>query len=149
MGHQFAQRAARACLERAKDSPRHETRCLGHWPGKGLRQGWHTDAGTRILARVAAGKPVVKPSLPRRALGQSDLVQVGTQGNRQAVGEEAMAVPPEPFFDEPVEAVRARAEALLLRCRVPKGLQAPHRLVAELLDEDTALRKAIEKDRIT
>lgn len=98
--------------------------------------------------RVAAGKPVVKASLPRRALGQSHLVQVGTQGHRQAASEEVMAVPPEPFFDEPVEAVRARAEALLSCCRVPKGLQAPHRLVAELLDEDTALRKAIETDRI-
>lgn len=99
-------------------------------------------------AQVAAGKPGVKAQLPRRALGQSDLVQVGPQGYHQVAGEQAMAVPPEPCFDEPVEAVRARAEALLSRCRVPKGLQAPHRLVAALLDEDAALRKTIETDRI-
>lgn len=100
-------------------------------------------------ARVAAGKLVVKVPLPRRAFGQSDLVQVGTQGYRQAGGEEGMAAMLEPFFDEPVEAVRARAEALLSRCRVPRGLQAPHRLVAGLLDEDAELRKSIETHKTT
>jgi hypothetical protein len=150
MGHQFARKALHELVwSEPKHSPRHETRRLGHTGlAKACAKAGIPMPARGYWARVAAGKPVVKASLPRSALGQSDLVQVGTQGYRQAAGEETMAMPLEPFFDEPVEAVRARAEALLLRCRVPRGLQAPHRLVAELLDEDTTLRKAIETDRI-
>jgi len=99
-------------------------------------------------ARLAAGKTAAKAALPPRALGQSDVVEVGSTSYRQVVSEESVEAPPEPFFDEPAEAVRERAEALLLRCKVPKGLQNPHRLITSLLDEDQARRKAMEADRL-
>ena len=97
-------------------------------------------------ARLAAGKRVVKTSLPPRALGQSDSVQIGSPKYRPLTGEEALTLPPQPFFDEPVEAVRIRAEALLARYKAPKGLLNPHRLIKALLDGDEARQRAMETD---
>jgi hypothetical protein len=98
-------------------------------------------------ARLAAGKTGSKTSLPSRGLGQSDNVVIGNLDYRAITDEEALKLPPEPFFDEPVEVVRERAENLLARYRVPKGLHNPHRLIAALMDEDAARRKALETDR--
>jgi hypothetical protein len=98
-------------------------------------------------ARLASGKRVVKTSLPPRALGQSDSVQIGSPNYRPLTGEEALTLPPEPVFDEPVEAVRIRAEVLMAHCKVPKGLNNPHRLMEALLDEDEARQRAVKTDR--
>lgn len=97
-------------------------------------------------ARLASGKRVVKTSLPARALGQSDSVQIGSSNYRPLTGEEALALPPQPLFDEPVDAVRIRAEALLARYKAPKGLCNPHQLIKALLDEDEARQRAMETD---
>ncbi|MBQ5942680.1 hypothetical protein [Massilia sp. AB1] len=98
-------------------------------------------------ARLASSKRVVKTSLPPRALGQSDSVQIGSPNYRPLTGEEALTLPPEPVFDEPVEAVRIRAEVLLAHHKVPKRLYNPHRLIKALLDEDEARQRALETDR--
>lgn len=97
-------------------------------------------------ARLASGKPLVKTSLPPRALGQSDSVEIGNPNYRPLTGEEALTLPPQPFFDKPVEAVRIRAQALLARYKVPKGLYNPHHLIKALLDEDEARQRALETD---
>jgi hypothetical protein len=99
-------------------------------------------------AKLASGKQVVKTSLPPRALGQSDSVQIGSPNYRPLTGKEVLALPPQPFFDEAVEAVRRRAEALLARYKVPKRLYNPHRLIKALLEEDEARKKAMETDRL-
>lgn len=99
-------------------------------------------------ARLAAGKPGVKVSLPLRGLGQSDNVVIGNLDYRAITDEEALKLPPEPFFDETAQVVRERAESLLARYRVPKGLHNPHRLITALLDEDATRRKALETDRL-
>jgi hypothetical protein len=94
-------------------------------------------------ARLAAGKSATKASLRPRAFGQSDNVQVGSPDHRLLWGEEP-PISAEPCFDEPLESVRARAETLLIRFKVPKGLQNPHQLIAEVLEEDAARRKTLE-----
>jgi len=100
-------------------------------------------------ARLAAGKPAAKPTLPCRGLGQSDLVQIGRPDLRTLAGNEPVEVPPEPRFEETVDTVRARAQAMLHHCQVPKGLQNPHRLVAELMAEDDERRTEGEKNRLS
>jgi hypothetical protein len=100
-------------------------------------------------ARLAAGKPVIKADLPRRGLGQSDLIQIGRPDFRALTGSEPEEVPPEPCFEEAVETVRARAQAMLLGCRVPKGLQNAHPLIAALIAEDDARRTETEKYRVS
>jgi hypothetical protein len=71
-------------------------------------------------------------------------VQNGTPRYRAVADDEPVEVPPEPRFEEPVEAIRARAQVLLLRCRVPKGLQNPHPLIAALVSEDETRRRETE-----
>jgi len=93
-------------------------------------------------ARLAAGRPAAKVLLPQRGLGQSDLVRIGKPVYRPVAEDGGVEVPPEPYFPESVDVLRARADALLMRCRVPKGLQLPHRLIAGLIEEDEARRRA-------
>jgi len=100
-------------------------------------------------ARLAAGKPVDKADLPRRGLGQSDLIQIGRPNLGTSTGSEPEEVPPEPRFEETLETVRARAQAMLLGCRVPKGLQNAHPLIAALIAEDDARRRETEKNRFS
>jgi hypothetical protein len=100
-------------------------------------------------ARLAAGKPAARPALPCRGLGQSDVVQFGRPDFRILTGNEPVLVPPEPRFEETVETVRARAQEILLCCKVPKGLQNPHRLIAELIAEDDARRTEAGKNRFS
>lgn len=98
-------------------------------------------------ARLAAGKRVVQSVLPPRALGQSNIVQVGNVDARACANEDALALPPEPVFEEPLDSVRARAAAQFARYKAPRGLQRRHRLIEALLDEDATRRKALETDR--
>lgn len=98
-------------------------------------------------ARLAAGKQDRRVALPARALGQHDHVHVGSHDYRPMTDEEALILPPAPVFDETVDAVRARADALLARCHVPRSLRQPHWMIAALLTDDAERRKALETDR--
>lgn len=97
-------------------------------------------------ARLAAGKQARRAVLPARALGQHDQVHISSRDYGPMTDDEALILPPLPVFDEPLEAVQARAEALLARCRAPRSLRHPHRLIGELLAEDAARRTALEAD---
>lgn len=98
-------------------------------------------------ARRDAGKRDPQPPLPPRALGQFDLIEIGQGQDQRPSDQEEMTLPPAPVFDKSTEVVRARASAMVEKCKVPKNLNSPHHLIGTLLEEDAARRKAVERDR--
>jgi hypothetical protein len=106
-------------------------------------------------ARLAAGKHVIRPTLPLRAPGASDRITVGQDrpqvfqphgDDERVMGEDR---PPEPpVYDETLEAVEARIrQALPAKFRFVRTLDNAHPQIARLLREDDARRDAMTKSR--
>lgn len=98
-------------------------------------------------ARLAAGKRIPQVPLPARGLGQSDMVRVGAPDYRSLTSQDEATLPPAPTFEDTLETLRLRAGTMVARAKVPKSLHRPHHLIAKLLEEDTARRAALERDR--
>jgi hypothetical protein len=90
-------------------------------------------------AKKAAGKRVVKPALPRRGPGMSDRITIGA--NRWGwAGDDSDELskpdPPEPVFEEPLEAVAARVRRQIGGVRRTKSLDDAHSRILKLLADD-------------
>jgi len=106
-------------------------------------------------AKLNAGKPVVRPTLPLRAPGASDRVTVGQDrpqffrptGDKDTA--DVISAPPQPpVYDETIEAVEARIrQALPAKFRYVRTLDNAHPQIARLLREDDERREAMAKSR--
>jgi hypothetical protein len=100
--------------------------------------------GLGYWAKKEAGKPVIQAALPARGLGQSDEITIGPReryGRRYSEEELIeLTVPPPPAFEDDLDAVRARAEAIAARAR-PSSLARLHPVTAKLLEEDEIRRE--------
>jgi hypothetical protein len=97
-------------------------------------------------AKLQAGKKVSQRSLPPRGLGMDDEIQIGGHswyGYNSPSDQEILnsPIPPVPEFEEELQAVRARAEQMVSKVKLPKTLQNPHRFVAKLLVQDDERQK--------
>lgn len=100
-------------------------------------------------ARRAAGQSsAVRVRLGLRPPGLDDTVSVG--GDRYshyyrgyAPDQEILnsPIPPEPSFDEDIDAVRERVTAMVGKVSVPRTLVNPHPSVARLIEQDEARRE--------
>ncbi len=97
-------------------------------------------------ARRAAGKPAVQMALPPRPPGLNDETTIGGNGHRWSWSnppdEEFLgAIPPAPYFVEPIEDVRARIEMMIgTKAIIQRDLDQPHPVVAKLLRQDDERR---------
>ena len=96
-------------------------------------------------ARKAVGKTDTRPTLPPRPPGLDEETMVGGgpywrshYWTRPSDEELFGPIPPEPNFEESLEAVRPRVEASIRRVIVPKVLELPHPAVARVLKYDAA-----------
>jgi hypothetical protein len=91
-------------------------------------------------AKKQAGKPVTRPDLPPRALGQSDVVHIGLDWYRSGADDaEILAEPmlPPPVFAPDMEVVRTQASALVARAPLPlRESQGWHSQIQKLLNAD-------------
>lgn len=103
-------------------------------------------------AKLAAGKKVQRTSLPKRAPGMSEIVDIATGGyyHTWRVDEAELLkndLPPPPEFLESLEQVRADVEKQVGRVSVSNRLDKPHPLIAKLLLRDERIRqKNLERD---
>lgn len=100
--------------------------------------------GIGYWAKREAGKTVLQPRLPPRALGQSDNVKFGKRNyyDRGPSDDEliAMTLPPPPTFEDGMDEVMARAQATAAKAR-PSSLGRLHPAAAKLLEQDEVRRK--------
>jgi hypothetical protein len=91
-------------------------------------------------AKKQAGKPVTRPDLPPRALGQSDVVHIGGGWYRNGAEDaEILAEPilPPPVFAPDMEVVRTQAAALVAKAPLPlRDSQGWHSQIQKLLSAD-------------
>jgi hypothetical protein len=92
-------------------------------------------------AKLQAGKSVDRLSLPKRALGQRDLVHFGDRASSYDRESDAeilsTPIPPAPTFEPDIEAVRSQAEALVRRVAFPLNhTHGWHSQIAKLLSAD-------------
>jgi hypothetical protein len=97
-------------------------------------------------ARKAAGKSVINIALQPRPPGLGDETMIG--GGRYwryqttlSRDEILSPLPPQPYFEEPIQAVRNRVETTVGKVVMPKGLEHPHAIVARLLRQDDVRRE--------
>lgn len=97
--------------------------------------------------KLQAGKRVTQIPLPRRGLGMSDSVPVGSArweyGRRDALD----PLPPEPVFDGDESDVRARAVKLVGKVAIPRDFTRASPIVRQLLDEDERRLEEARKNR--
>ncbi len=97
-------------------------------------------------ARKTAGKPVAQVALPPRPPGLAEKTTIGGGsdgwGWRGPPDEFFLGdIPPKPTFDEPIDEVRARIEAMVGKTAiVDRDLKQPHPVVATLLRKDDERR---------
>ena len=100
--------------------------------------------GLGYWAKKEAGKRVVQTALSPRGLGQSNEITIGRQDHYgQTYSEEELlelTIPEPPTFEDDMDAVRVRADAIAARVR-PSTLARPHPVTAKLLQEDEIRRK--------
>ncbi len=100
--------------------------------------------GIGYWAKKEAGKKVLQVNLPPRALGQSDTVKFGRRHYYERGPADAelidMVLPPPPSFEESMEEVRARAQAIAVKVRA-SSLGRLHPAAAKLLEQDEVRRK--------
>jgi hypothetical protein len=91
-------------------------------------------------AKRQAGKPVSKPDLPPRALGQTDFVHIGRDWYRHDSGDAeilASPIPPPPTFTPDMDLVRAKAAAMVAKAPLPvRGSHGWHSQIQKLLTAD-------------
>jgi hypothetical protein len=91
-------------------------------------------------AKRQVGKPVRRPDLPPRALGQSDIVHIGRDWYRSGSEDAeilANPIPPPPLFTPDMEAVRAQAAALVAKAPLPlRDSHGWHSQIQKLLSAD-------------
>ncbi len=91
-------------------------------------------------AKKQAGKPVTRPDLPPRALGQSDIVHIGRDWYRSGSEDAeilAEPIPPPPVFAPDMEVVRAQAAALVAKAPLPlRDSHGWHSQIQKLLSAD-------------
>jgi len=102
------------------------------------------------LARLSAGKPVVRAELRPRPPGLDDEVDIGggryARYYRQYTVEELLGpLPPEPVFEESLEAIRARVESSVGKISVSKDFDRPHPVVSRLLQQDEERRQKLRE----
>lgn len=97
--------------------------------------------------KLQAGKKVTQIPLPRRGLGMSDSVPIGSArweyGRRDALN----PLPPEPVFDGDESDVRARAVKLVGKVAIPRDFTRASPIVRQLLDEDERRLEEARKNR--
>ncbi len=99
-------------------------------------------------ARNAAGQTVIRAALPPRPPGLDFETKIGSGGAGWGWSgppdEEFLGpIPPPPTFEEPIEQVRARVEAMVGRFAVvQRNLNNPHPAVGKLLAKDAERRAA-------
>lgn len=98
-------------------------------------------------ARAAAGKRTTRPALPMRGLGKQEVVVLGADAGSHLATADDIEVPPAMVFDEPIDAVRRRAQSALGQVAAPRGFAQVHPDVDKLLEEDEARRAALAQDR--
>lgn len=96
-------------------------------------------------AKLAAGKPTIRPRLPDRLPGLSDVVRVGsTYFDRCSVpsrDEILGPVPDAPTFEEDIESVERKVRIALGKIRSVKTLDHPHIAIRKLLKADDERRQ--------
>jgi hypothetical protein len=97
-------------------------------------------------ARKTAGKPTARIPRTPRPVGLDDHVWIGGSKHdryyRSLSDQEILGpLPPEPTFDEPLDAVRAKLETIIGKVTVPKSLDDPNPTVATLLRADDDKRE--------
>lgn len=100
--------------------------------------------GIGYWAKKEAGKTVLQAGLPPRGLGQSDTVRFGGRHyyERGPSGAELidMVLPPPPTFEDGLEEVKARAQAIAAKVR-GSSLARLHPAAGKLLEQDEVRRK--------
>jgi hypothetical protein len=92
-------------------------------------------------AKKKAGKRTLKIALPQRGLGKSDVIEIGRRSGYWYPRDSELAELPAPIvFEESLEEVTLRAQKALGKIAFHRTLQNPHRLIAELLQEDERRR---------
>lgn len=98
--------------------------------------------------RTAGQSSIVRVQLGQRPPGLDDTVTVGGGAYAHyyrgyAPDQEILnsPIPPEPSFEEDIDAVRERVMAMVGKVSVPRSLVNPHPLVARLLEQDDARRE--------
>jgi len=94
-------------------------------------------------AKLQAGKPVVRATLPLRDPGMSDRVSISKAHQSwrwDPEAELAEPLPDLPVFDEPIEAVRTRVVKRVGKVVAIRTLEAPWGAIRKLLDEDDRRR---------
>ena len=96
-------------------------------------------------AKKEAGKPVSKPRLPPRGLGQQDLVIIGReQYDRSSSDAEIFSspIPPVPAFEPSMDVVHERAASMVAKAPLPiRGRRDWHAQIQKLLDADEVRAK--------
>lgn len=101
-------------------------------------------------AKAAAGKPVVKPSLPPRAPGMPETIQIGPSPQHAWPPDPvAILAEPEPIvpeFDEPVETMAQRVTKAVGAVKLIGAFDRPHPEIGKLLDKDQKRRASARAD---
>jgi hypothetical protein len=100
--------------------------------------------------RVAAGRKAdSKPTLPPRGFGAPDDIWIGA--DRWRIGARppgpSDSIPTAPIFEEPIEAVRRRAEKAVGRVTASKDFSMPHPVIRQILQDETLRAEKIRNSR--
>ncbi|MEM7213987.1 MAG: hypothetical protein AAF423_00485 [Pseudomonadota bacterium] len=92
-------------------------------------------------AKLAVGKAVSRSELPQRGPGMSDEVEIGKEkyGFRPSYSEEELlnSEPQPPFFEDTIEDMAVRVQAMVPKVVMPPFPSRAHRQIQRLLDADT------------
>ena len=95
-------------------------------------------------AKLAAGKRVVRSSLPERGPGMSDEIEVGKgpyyDYRHYSDGEILASNPQPPVFEDEIEEVAERVKAMIPRVTVPRFPERAHHHIRRLLEADEERR---------
>jgi len=91
-----------------------------------------------------AKKPVIRIPLPLRDPGDTNTVKIGQDEHwfHRRRYDENSPLPPEPVFDEPIEALRARVEKAVGKIRVASTLDLAHPTIRAMLQKDERRRES-------
>ena len=99
-------------------------------------------------AKLAAGKPVVKASLPRRGIRMPHIVELSRKYRlHYPIPEdpEEIEIPSPPEFSESISDLEARVKEQVGKVTVPRDLREGHHLIRRLLEQDDERLEASEK----
>jgi hypothetical protein len=112
------------------------------WIGKACVRSNIPVPGRGHWARLEAGQKISRTPLPKRGLGQADDVTLGPDRlHWRYRADPKIVVPPEPIFDEGIDAVRARAAMEVGVVNMPRGFQKTSTPVAAILVEEEVRRQ--------